>query len=98
METAMALAERLFYPVFVYGRVILIFWLLLAFGADNPPLLLAFMLGSLAILAVAERLLPYRTDWLESGDPQTLGEMGGMGGFGGGFFSVPSDDAAQQRE
>ncbi len=79
-DTTTALAEHLFYPVFVYGRGILIFWLCVAFGADNPQLLpllmLAFLIGSLAILAVAERLLPYRTDWLESGDPQIWNDVG----------------------
>ena len=79
-DTAIALVERLFYPVFVYGRAILIFWLCVAFAADDPlllpPLLLAFLIGSLAILAVAERLLPYRTDWLEAGDPQIWNDVG----------------------
>ena len=78
-DTATTVAERLFYPVFVYGRAILIFWVCFAFGADNPLLpllLLAFMIGSLAILAGAERLLPYRTDWLESGDPQLWNDVG----------------------
>ena len=80
MDKATALAERLFYPVFVYGRGILIFWLGIAISAENPellpPVVLAFLVASLAILAVAERLLPYRTEWLESGDPQIWNDVG----------------------
>lgn len=65
----------LFYPVFVLGRAIPLFWLAWLYGPADW-ILGPFLIGTFLLLLAAERWIPYRREWRVRGDPQIRNDLG----------------------
>ena len=75
MSSVATVGRRLFYPVFVLGRAIPLFWLVWHYEFP-PPITLGFIVGSILLLLWAERWIPYREDWRVQGDTQIRNDLG----------------------